>query len=528
MNESTTKRSKTIVAAGESDNVVLPIIKANELHIFPPPIGTGAFGKVYKGKCRGKDVAVKVLDGIEWDETVLDEFMSEVDIMARLLHPNILLCMGACTEEDFGQNNYAIVMEFMPRGDLHHLLHSDIELSLPRKIQFGIEICQGMAWLSGQNILHRDLKPANVLLDQNWTCKVCDFGLSQITRGKNKMRDEDEAPGSVLWMAPEVLLNETIDSKLDVYSFSLVLWEIVTRADLFSEYDDKDIFTEDIARKGVRPSLDGVHPALQSIIVRAWDRDPQKRPTFQELIVLLEQALLEIYLPVSLCPDAAKFWSKFFGGKSKAPLKDFTPNLLRFLGKRRVSPTQEKCIKALLSENEGSELVVSIEKFSNLLKWFGKLKLDANYNVVDRLESVMKNDWFFGGISSKEAEDKLNLSTKSGTFLIRLNMGGGTAIEKAPYTLSRINKKGNVVHTRIYQKGDGLLMQIEKGGKDVKFRNKKSNLIEDFVNLVKYEDETLCKESSPGYPYKEIFASEPSKRIDYEEAPGEDDDSNSD
>jgi len=127
-------RNKRIVSPDEyvHGEVVLPIIKSTELHIQHPPFASGAFGKVYKGKCRGMDVAVKVLDGIEWDQTVLDEFIQEVGIMARLRNPNILLCMGACTEEEYGQNNYAIVMEYMPRGDLHTLLNNQLRCSLCR------------------------------------------------------------------------------------------------------------------------------------------------------------------------------------------------------------------------------------------------------------------------------------------------------------------------------------------------------------------------------------------------------------
>jgi len=179
-------RGKRIVEQS-GDAVVLPIIRSVELHIQQPPFASGAFGKVYKGKCRGVDVAVKVLDGIDWDPSVLDEFLQEVGIMARLRNPNILLCMGACTEEQYGENNYAIVMEYMPRGDLHTLLHNpNIHLSLPKKIQFAIDIAKGMAWLAAQNILHRDLKPANVLLDKNWICKICDFGLSQVTKTRKK------------------------------------------------------------------------------------------------------------------------------------------------------------------------------------------------------------------------------------------------------------------------------------------------------------------------------------------------------
>ncbi len=105
--------------AEDNTTVVVPKISAEEITTFYPPIGEGAFSKVYKGRCRGKDVAIKVLDNIEFDANILEEFISEVEIMAHLLHPNILLLMGACVESHYGENNWAIVTEFMPRGDLY-------------------------------------------------------------------------------------------------------------------------------------------------------------------------------------------------------------------------------------------------------------------------------------------------------------------------------------------------------------------------------------------------------------------------
>jgi len=336
---------------------------------------------------------VKVLDGIEWDQTVLDEFIQEVGIMARLRNPNILLCMGACTEEEYGQNNYAIVMEYMPRGDLHSLLHNQANpLSLPKKMQFAVDICKGMAWLAAQNILHRDLKPANVLIDQNWTCKICDFGLSQVTKTRKKIQDQDEAPGSVLWMAPEVLLGEQIDGKLDVYAFALVFWEILTREDLFDQYDDKEIFTEDIARKGIRPSMANVHQVLQDILVKSWSRNTDSRPTFEQLVPMLEKALIQIYLPTELCPMAGTFWEKNFPARARVPLDGFITKFTKALNSK--SPVHVACLKEILMEEDGDEKVVSIERFNALLSWFGKMKVD-HYTVIDRLNDVMSKNWFF-------------------------------------------------------------------------------------------------------------------------------------
>jgi len=391
-------------------------------------------------------------------------------------------------------------------------------MSLPRQLQCGIDICKGMAWLSGQQILHRDLKPANILVDQNWTCKICDFGLSQIQRSKQKLQDEDEAAGSVLWMAPEVLLKDKIDSKLDVYSFSLVLWEILTRADLFSEYEDKEEFTRAITIGNVRPHLKGIHPALQSIVSQAWDRDPGKRPNFEELLTMLQKALIDIYLPRDLCPVSSAFWEKYFKGKSKAPWDQFMKRFVQQLGKRPLKiPIEIACLEKLVVEEEGREKFVTIEQFSSLLKWFGRMKQDQQQDILTRITTVMQQDWFFGAISSAEAEDYLKFNKdKPGTFLVRLNMGGNNPIEKSPFTISRIDSHGKSVHTRVQIPKQGGL-RVKVGSSKLKLVQTSSRL-EEFVKRITEQQPTLFGSSCPGWPFQAVFSlgQSPEKSV-YEE-----------
>jgi serine/threonine protein kinase len=444
--------------------------------------------------------------------------------MARLRNPNILLCMGACTEEQYGENNYAIVMEYMPRGDLHSLLHNPaVHLSLPKKIQFAIDIAKGMAWLAAQNILHRDLKPANVLLDKNWICKICDFGLSQVTKTRKKIQDSDEAPGSVLWMAPEVLLGEKIDEKLDVYAFALVFWEILTRKDLFAEYDDKEIFTEDIARKGIRPLLTEIHSVLKEIIVRCWDRNPDFRPSFEQVLPMLEKALIQIYLPSTLCPLAPIFWEKNFKQLARVHIDVFVPSLIKTLKpvtKKSQTIKEESCLKALLEEEDGDEKVVSIERFGALLTWFGRMKIDK-FTILDRVLEVMSSPWFFGMESSQQVERRIAvLQTKPrGTFLVRLNTGERTPIDKAPFTITRVGDDGKVVHTRVYTNKKGGLTIKPNEGETI---TSKGTSIRDFVALIQTKNATLLTVPCPGWPFEHIFAATPIPRSAYDEAGDED------
>ncbi|KAL0393326.1 UNVERIFIED_CONTAM: putative serine/threonine-protein kinase SIS8 [Sesamum radiatum] len=149
----------------------------------------------------------------------------EVSLMKRLRHPNILLFMGAVTSPQ----RLCIVTEFLPRGSLFRLLQRNTtKLERRRRIHMALDIARGMNYLHHLNppIIHRDLKSSNLLVDRNWTVKVGDFGLSRL---KNETYlTTKSGKGTPQWMAPEVLRNDPADEKADVYSFGVILWELVT------------------------------------------------------------------------------------------------------------------------------------------------------------------------------------------------------------------------------------------------------------------------------------------------------------
>jgi sterile alpha motif and leucine zipper-containing kinase AZK len=191
-----------------------PDIQSSEVKV-QEKIGTGCFGTVFKGSCRGKDVAVKKLHQQVLADSALEEFRKEVEIMTHLRHPNIVLLMGACTE----QGNLMIITELLPKGDVQSILRNpNMKISLLKKLHMAKDVAQGMNWLHCSNppIIHRDLKPSNLLVDENWTVKVCDFGLSAISRTE-KITDGGIAPGTPLWMSPEVLTGKPINEKVDIF-----------------------------------------------------------------------------------------------------------------------------------------------------------------------------------------------------------------------------------------------------------------------------------------------------------------------
>lgn len=162
-----------------------------------------------------------------------------------------------------------------------------------------------MNWLHSQKptFLHLDLKPANLLVDQNWVVKVADFGMSQI-----KGASSGGIFGSPFYMAPEMLLEKGFDEKVDVYSFGIVLWEMVTRAEpyegLFKNFDQ---LADGVGLEKIRPRIPAdVHPTLKELITQLWDHDPRRRPSFADVRARLPTRLRRLTRPSPQLDSAHK------------------------------------------------------------------------------------------------------------------------------------------------------------------------------------------------------------------------------
>ncbi|XP_058108185.1 probable serine/threonine-protein kinase SIS8 isoform X3 [Magnolia sinica] len=142
-------------------------------------IGLGSYGEVYRGDWNGTEVAVKKFLDQDISGDALAEFISEVQIMKRLRHPNVVLFMGAVTRAP----HLSIVTEFLPRGSLYRIIHRpNNQLDERRRLKMSLDVARGMNYLHNFKpvIVHRDLKSPNLLVDKNWNVKVCDFGLSRM------------------------------------------------------------------------------------------------------------------------------------------------------------------------------------------------------------------------------------------------------------------------------------------------------------------------------------------------------------
>eukprot|EP00898_Chlorokybus_atmophyticus_P007612 jgi/Chlat1/7852/Chrsp66S07298 len=241
-------------------------------------VGTGSFGEVYRGVWRGTEVAVKLLLEQNITQEVLEDFRQEITMLSRLRHPNVILFLGACVRPP----HLSIVCEYMHMGSLHRILHSSGQghkLSWRRKLKMLRDICRGMMYLESMNIVHRDLKSANCLVDKHWAVKVCDFGLSKIM--KQDTQQNSTAAGTPEWMAPELLRSERYDTKADVFSMGVIMWEMST---LKKPWHGQTPMQVVFAVSCQRRRLEIPEGPLQELIRDCWEDEPSKRPGWQDML----------------------------------------------------------------------------------------------------------------------------------------------------------------------------------------------------------------------------------------------------
>ncbi|KAL7117747.1 hypothetical protein ACP275_03G092800 [Erythranthe tilingii] len=250
-------------------------------------IAAGSCGDLYRGIYLGEDVAIKVLRSEHLNNSLEVEFAQEVAILREVRHENIVSFIGACTKLP----HLCIITEYMPRGSLYEYLHKNHrELKLPQLLKYAIDVCKGMEYLHEKNVIHRDLKTANLLMDTSNVVKVADFGVARFQNNGGVMTAET---GTYRWMAPEVINHQPYDQKADVFSFAIVLWELVTAK---IPYDTMTPLQAALGvRQGLRPELPkNAHPKLIEIMQKCWEALPIDRPPFSEIRIELEELLQQV------------------------------------------------------------------------------------------------------------------------------------------------------------------------------------------------------------------------------------------
>ncbi|KAL7156361.1 hypothetical protein ABFS83_02G004200 [Erythranthe nasuta] len=255
---------------------------------FESKIASGSYGDLYKATYRSQEVAIKILKTERLNTELQKEFAQEVYIMRKVRHKNVVQFIGACTKPP----NLCIVTEYMSGGSVYDYLHKQKgTFKLPNLLKVAIDISKGMNYLHQNNIIHRDLKAANLLMDENEVVKVADFGVARVKTQTGVMTAET---GTYRWMAPEVIEHKPYDHKADVFSFGVVLWELLT-GKIPYEYLTPLQAAVGVVQKGLRPTIPKLtHQKLTELLERCWQQDPALRPDFCEVTELLKQISKEV------------------------------------------------------------------------------------------------------------------------------------------------------------------------------------------------------------------------------------------
>ncbi|KAG8384877.1 hypothetical protein BUALT_Bualt04G0164000 [Buddleja alternifolia] len=278
-----------------------------KLLLVGPKIGEGAHAKVYEGKYKNQNVAIKIVHRGDIPEEIAkreSRFGREVAMLSRVQHKNLVKFIGACKEPVM-----VIVTELLRGGTLRKYLVNLRPGSLDRRVAIGfaLDIARAMECLHSHGIIHRDLKPENLLLTEDRkTVKLADFGLAREESLTEMMTAET---GTYRWMAPELYSTVTLrqgekkhyNHKVDAYSFAIVLWELIHNKLPFEGMSNLQAAYA-AAFKNVRPSADDLPEDLALIVTLCWKEDPNARPNFNQIIQMLLHYLSTISPPEPVVP----------------------------------------------------------------------------------------------------------------------------------------------------------------------------------------------------------------------------------
>ncbi|GMJ13484.1 high leaf temperature 1 [Hibiscus trionum] len=248
---------------------------------------SGRHSRIYRGIYKQMDVAIKIISQPEEDENLAifleKQFISEVALLFHLRHPNIITFVAACKKPPV----FCIITEYLAGGSLRKYLHQQEPYSVPLDLtlKLALDIARGMQFLHSQGILHRDLKSENLLLGEDMCVKVADFGISCL---ESQCGSAKGFTGTYRWMAPEMIKEKHHTKKVDVYSFGIVLWELLTALTPFDNMTPEQAAFA-VCQKNARPPLpSSCPPAFSHLINRCWSGNPEKRPQFDEIVSILE------------------------------------------------------------------------------------------------------------------------------------------------------------------------------------------------------------------------------------------------
>ncbi|PRQ45532.1 putative protein kinase RLK-Pelle-LRR-IX family [Rosa chinensis] len=334
-------------------------------------LGRGGFGTVYKGELHdGTKIAVKRMEAGVIAGKGLAEFKSEIAVLTKVRHRHLVALLGYCLDG----NERLLVYEYMPQGTLSRFIFNWPEeglkpLEWTKRLTIALDVARGVEYLHGlahQSFIHRDLKPSNILLGDDMRAKVADFGLVRLApEGKGSI--ETRIAGTFGYLAPEYAVTGRVTTKVDVFSFGVILMELITGRKALDESQPEEsmhlvtwfrriFINKDSFRKAIDPTIDLDEGTLASVSTVAElaghcsAREPYQRPDMSHAVNVLsslvelwkpsDQSSEDIYgidLEMSL-PQALKKWQAYEG---RSNMESSSSSLLPSLDNTQTSiPTR--------------------------------------------------------------------------------------------------------------------------------------------------------------------------------------------
>ncbi|XP_066543765.1 mitogen-activated protein kinase kinase kinase 13 [Amia ocellicauda] len=241
-------------------------------------LGSGAQGAVFLGKFHSEEVAIK---------KVREQKETDIKHLRKLKHPNIIAFKGVCTQAPC----YCIIMEYCAHGQLYEVLRAGRKITPRLLVDWASGIASGMNYLHLHKIIHRDLKSPNVLVTHNDAVKISDFGTSKELSDKSTKMS---FAGTVAWMAPEVIRNEPVSEKVDIWSFGVVLWELLTGEIPYKDVDSSAIIWGVGSNSLHLPVPSTCPDGFKILMKQTWQGKPRNRPSFRQILLHLDIASADI------------------------------------------------------------------------------------------------------------------------------------------------------------------------------------------------------------------------------------------
>lgn len=310
----------------EAGNMVISIqVLRNVTNNFSEQniLGQGGFGTVYKGELHdGTKIAVKRMESGVIAGKGLAEFKSEIAVLTKVRHRHLVALLGYCLDG----NERLLVYEYMPQGTLSRHIFNWAEeglkpLEWTRRLTIALDVARGVEYLHGlahQSFIHRDLKPSNILLGDDMRAKVADFGLVRLApEGKGSI--ETRIAGTFGYLAPEYAVTGRVTTKVDIFSFGVILMELITGRRALDETQPEEsmhlvtwfkrmYINKDSFRKAIDPTIDLNEETLASVSTVAelaghcCAREPYQRPDMGHAVNVLS-SLVELWKPSDQNPE---------------------------------------------------------------------------------------------------------------------------------------------------------------------------------------------------------------------------------